>query len=577
MQYLIAGTAVAIALLLYLGQASAADHFAPAILFNADVVNDNAYNQQLLQGVQTYAERKDSDYQYRASADPATYQRHLEQLVAQGHDPILTPGPHTADIVKSVASTHPATTFITIDYTLNLPNVRSILFGENEAAFLAGILAAMRSETGQLGFIGGMEIPAIRSFADGFIAGARSVKPNTELARVYLSDTSPCPFDDPAAGYAAAQQLLDGGSDIIFAAAGASGEGALKAAAEAGALAVGVDSNQNGLYPGTVLTSVMKNLDRAVYVALVSERWGLWRTPVKRLGLAQGGVSVAMDAHNAPLITDAMRQAITQARDRILAESLILKGDSSTTAGHIKHPERLKVALTNRAQWPYIASSEGNTPDNAPGLIIDALDIASEQLGVTVDYDRQPLRRGVYDLARNDADALLVRAISTEMKKTGIYPTKDGKLDPDRALMNWDLAVYRRQNSPTGKDYRLTPIAVPLATRIAEDLARNNVALYANDNLQSRLEMLMRERVNSVVADPLHADYLISQSPEMSEQLEKTADAIGEEASYLLFNRAFYNRYPEFCEQLWNRLSQVRESAELWDRADRYFPNTSRP
>ncbi|BES69499.1 hypothetical protein RE428_05170 [Marinobacter nanhaiticus D15-8W] len=571
MHYLIAG-AVAVALLLCLGPALASDRFAPAILFNADVVMDNAYNQQLLRGVQTYAERKESDYEYRASADLTTYRRHLEALARAGRDPILTPGPHTREIVEAVAGRYPDITFITIDYTLDLPNVRSIMFRENEAAFLAGILAAMRSETGRLGFIGGMDLPAIRSFADGFIAGARSAKPDIEFERRFLSDTSPRPFDDREAGHAAASQLLAGGSDIIFAAAGASGDGALAAINQAGALAVGVDSNQNGLYPGTVLTSVMKNLDRAVYVALVSERWGLWRSPVKHLGMAQGGVSLAMDRNNASLIDDTMRQAIDQARKDILAERLVLEGDRSRKRVQaIERPARLTVALTDREQWPYIVDPASTQGNDQPGLIIDALNIASQQLDITFDYDRQPLLRGAYSLLRNKADALLVRSISADLKKNGVYPMKGMAEDPDRAIMNWDLAVYRRKDSPTGKDYRLTPIAVPLATRIADELSREGVELYANDDLDSRLAMLMRERVNSLVADPLHADYLISQSPEMSGRLEKTADSIGEEASYLLFNRTFYNRYPEFCEQLWNRLSEVRESVELWDRADRYF------
>ncbi|WP_165495817.1 BMP family ABC transporter substrate-binding protein [Marinobacter halodurans] len=546
--------------------------FAPAILFNSEVVMDNAYNEQLLKGVQTYAQRKDCDYVYKATAVPTTYRRYLEQLVAEGRDPILTPGTYTREIVREVAAAHPDVTFITIDYSLDLPNVHAILFREAEASYLAGVLAAHKSGSGKLGFIGGMPIPAIHEFESGFMAGALSVDPTIEVERLYLSDLTDRPFDDPEAAYRAARSLLEKGSDILFAATGSSGQGAMRAAKEAGALAIGVDSNQNGLYPGTVLTSVLKNLDRAVYVALVSERWGLWRQPVKQLGLAQGGVGLAMDNHNAPLISERQRQAVTRAREAILKGHLVVSNDGVASQSQLPHqPPRMRVILPAREQWPYITDPNGPNADKRPGLFIDALNLASEQLGVEFDYDRQPLRRGSYTLSKDKADAMLVRSIDADLKARTIYPMVNGQPDASRALMQWDLAVYRRKDGPTGQDYRLMPIGVPPGTRIADNLQRHGVTLFANNNLNSRLGMLMRERVNTVVADPLHADYLIDHSPTLQSEVIKTADSVGRETSYLLVSNNFYRNYPQFCEELWNRLSEVRESVALWDRADRYF------
>lgn len=566
--------AAILALFLFFGTTSAAAtrHFAPAILFNSEVVMDSAYNEQLLNGVQAYAKRKDCDYVYKATPDPAEYRQALEQLIAAGRNPILTPGTYTADIVRDVASEHPDTTFITIDYSLDLPNVHAILFRGAEAAYLAGVLAAHKSETGRLGFVGGLPIPAIQEFESGFAAGAHAVDPSIKVESLYLSDLSDQPFDDPDAGYRAGRTLLSHGSDILFAAAGSSGEGTLRAARDAHALAIGVDSNQNHLFPGTVLTSVLKNLDRAVYVALVSDRWGLWRQSVKHLGLAQDGVGLAMDENNAPLISDELRQTVARARQGILNGRIVV--DDGTDGNRLQtphRPPRMRVILPDREQWPYITDPTGPHADERPGLIIDALNLASEQLDVEFDYERQPQRRGSYTLLKNKADALLVKSIDANLEARTVFPEKNGQPDASRALMHWDLAVYRRKDSATGRDYRLMPIAVPLGTRIADDLQRNGVSLFPSDNLNSRLGMLMRERVNTVVADPLHADYLIEHSPALRGKVVKTADSIGEEASYLLVSNNFYSHYPQFCEALWNRLSKVRESVELWDRADRYF------
>ncbi|WP_165856344.1 BMP family ABC transporter substrate-binding protein [Marinobacter sp. JSM 1782161] len=563
-------TALIITLLLTL-TAHADSSFRPAILFNSDVVQDNAFNQQLLEGVQTYAERKGIDYAYKASANPRQYHRYLDTLIRGGRNPILAPGAATARIVRAAAEAHPDTTFITIDYSLDLPNVRSILFREREAAYLAGVLAAYRTESQVLGFVGGMKIPAIEDFREGFFAGAHSVNPVIQTRTLYLSDNSARPFDDADAGYQAGRKLLADQADIVFSAAGSSGEGTLRALAEAGALGIGVDSNQNDVAPGHVLTSVLKKLDRAVYVALVSERWGLWRNRVKHLGLAQDGVGLAMDEHNAPLITRAMHDAVDQVRNDILAGRLIVSDSDGSAIATERRPLSIRVLLPDTPQWPYITNAPQTGGADRPGLVIDALNLASQELGVPFHYERQPLRRGIYSLGRNEADALLVKSISPELDNIAVYPVEDGRPDPSRALMHWDLAVYRRADSPTGVDYRLMPIAVPLGTRIAEDLARKGVDLSRNDNLRSRLGMLERARVNTVVADPLHADYLIGRSPRLRNTIVKTADAIGEEASYLLLSRDFYRTYPRFSEELWNQLSQVRESVALWDQADRYF------
>jgi basic membrane protein A and related proteins len=176
--------------------------------------------------------------------------------------------------------------------------------------------AALASRSGKVGMVGGMDVPLVRKFACGFEQGARHARPGVTVAVNMIGDT-PAAWTDPARGAELAKAQVAQGVDVVFAAAGTSGLGAMQAAKDAGILTIGVDSNQNGLHPGTVLTSVLKRVDLAVLQAFRGVQPG-----VTALGLKEGGVDLAMDAHNAALVTPAMRARLDAARADIVAGRL---------------------------------------------------------------------------------------------------------------------------------------------------------------------------------------------------------------------------------------------------------------
>ena len=176
-----------------------------------------------------------------------------------------------------------------------------MLFKEHEGSFLVGMAAAMSSRTGRIGFVGGMDVPLIRRFAVGYEEGAKHVNPDILVYRD-MTGTTPAAWRNPAKGGELARGQFRRGADVVYAAAGATGLGVYQAAREAGKLAIGVDSNQNYLHPGTMLTSMIKRVDLAVYEAFKSARDGSWKGGVRILGLAEGGVGWALDEHNRSLV-----------------------------------------------------------------------------------------------------------------------------------------------------------------------------------------------------------------------------------------------------------------------------------
>jgi basic membrane protein A len=220
--------------------------------------------------------------------------------------------------VERVAQEFPQASLVIIDTIVDKPNVQSVIFREQEGAFLVGILGAMASRSGKIGYLGGMDIPIVRRVGQGYEDGARWAVPGIDVVK-NVTGTTPAAWTDPARGAELARTQFDRGVDVVFAAAGITGFGALQAAKDAGKLAIGMDSNQNPLFPGTVLTSLLKRVDLAVYDAFTSARDGKWQPGVRSLGLAENGVDYAMDENNAALVTAAMRQKAEEARAAIIA------------------------------------------------------------------------------------------------------------------------------------------------------------------------------------------------------------------------------------------------------------------
>jgi len=191
--------------------------------------------------------------------------------------------------------------------------VESVVFKEQEGSFLVGALAAMASKTGKVGFIGGMDIPLIRKFQCGYEQGAKFANPKAEVF-ANMTGTTGAAWNDPARGGELAKAQFAKGADVVFAAAGGTGMGVYQAAKDSKKLAIGVDSNQNHLQPGTMLTSMVKGVDVAVYNAAKAHKPG-----VTVLGLKEDGVGYAMDAHNAALVTADMKKKLEAAKADIIS------------------------------------------------------------------------------------------------------------------------------------------------------------------------------------------------------------------------------------------------------------------
>jgi basic membrane protein A len=211
--------------------------------------------------------------------------------------------------------------FTIIDAVVDLPNVQSINFREQESSYLCGMAAALASKTGKIGFVGGMDIPLIRKFALGYVAGARYVNPGIEVIQ-NMTGTTPAAWGDPTKGAELAKSQFGRGADVVFHAAGATGIGVMQAAKDAGLLSIGCDSNQDYLHPGSVLTSALKRVDVAVYKAFSDAKSGTWHAGQTVLGLAENGVDYSYDESNRAVLTPAMKQRLDQARADIISGKL---------------------------------------------------------------------------------------------------------------------------------------------------------------------------------------------------------------------------------------------------------------
>ena len=288
----------------------------PAVIYELGGKFDKSFNQSAWQGAERWKQATGQPYLEFEIVNAAQREQAALRLVERGAKPVVAIGfPQAASITK-IARQYPGTPFAIIDAVVELPNVQSFVYREHEGSFLAGMLAAMASRSAKVGFVGAMDIPLVRKFACGYEQGARHADPKVQVFTSLIGNT-PAAWTDPARGAELTKAQVAQGVDVVFSAAGTSGLGIMQAAKDAGILAIGVDSNQNGLHPGTMLTSMVKRVDLAVFQAFSGIRPG-----VTALGLKEGGVDLAMDEHNARLVTPAMRARLDAARADIVSGKL---------------------------------------------------------------------------------------------------------------------------------------------------------------------------------------------------------------------------------------------------------------
>ena len=301
-----------------LWSASQAMAYKPAVVFDMGGKFDKSFNEGIWNGLEKF--RKETGIKYREFEVQQEAQREqfLRKLAKRGSDPIIAVGFGQAAALSKVAKEFPNTRFSIIDMVVDLPNVQSIIFKEHEGSFLVGVLAALKSKTGKVGFVGGMDIPLIHKFACGYVQGVKYINSNTTVFQK-MTGTTPAAWSDPARGAQLAKTMFDSGADIVYAAAGSTGLGVLQAAADNKKLSIGVDSNQNYIQPGSVLTSMLKRVDVAAYEVFKTGHDGSWKPGFKILGLAEDGVGWALDEHNAGLVSALMESKVEQVRKGILS------------------------------------------------------------------------------------------------------------------------------------------------------------------------------------------------------------------------------------------------------------------
>jgi basic membrane protein A len=289
----------------------------PAIIFDLGGKFDRSFNEAAFNGAEQWADETGGSYREIELQSDAQREQAMRRLAEAGANPVVMAGFSQASSLEVVAPDYPDTTFVIIDGVVDEPNVRSVIFSEHEGSYLVGMLAGMASESGTVGFVGGMDIPLISRFGCGYAQGVRAVNPDATIIQ-NMTGTTPAAWNDPVRGGELTRAQIAQGADVVFAAAGGTGLGVLQTAADEGIFSIGVDSNQNYLHPGQVLTSMLKRVDVAVYDAF-STPLGEIETGIHVFGLAEDGVGYALDENNADLITEDMIAQVEAARAAIIA------------------------------------------------------------------------------------------------------------------------------------------------------------------------------------------------------------------------------------------------------------------
>ena len=302
---------------LFTSAAYAAD-VKPAIIYDLGHKFDASFNEGVFHGAEKFKKDSGVDYRDLEIQNDAEREQDLRKFAKAGYSPIMTVGFSWATALGKVADEFPNTKFAIIDADVDKPNVQSIKFKEEEGSFLVGVIAAKTSKTGKVGFVGGMDIPLISAFGCGYAQGVKYVNDKDEVF-ANMTGTDFHAWTDPVKGGELAKSQMDRGADIVYAAAGATGQGVLKAAADAGKLGIGVDSDQDNLFPGKVLTSMLKHVDIATYNSFMDAKNGTWKAGAMSLGLKEGGVDYAIDEWNKGVLTPEAKAAADAAKADIIS------------------------------------------------------------------------------------------------------------------------------------------------------------------------------------------------------------------------------------------------------------------
>ena len=288
------------------------------IVFDIGGKDDKSFNAAAWEGVKRAKQELGIFLRDVEPGDPTSIEPSMRAFAERGYDLIVGVGFAQAPIMDDVAHDYPNLKFAIIDGVIDLPNVASLIFKEHQGSFLVGMIAARTSKTGKVGFVGGMDIPLIHKFETGYAEGARYANPKIEVFENYVGVTDAA-WNNPGKGKELAKAQIDRGADVVFQAAGNSGLGVFDAAEDMHKLAIGVDSNQNWVKPGFILTSMIKRVDVAVFNTVKDIVDSRFKGGIHEFGLENDGIGYALDSYNQNLIPQNVLDEVERAKTDIIA------------------------------------------------------------------------------------------------------------------------------------------------------------------------------------------------------------------------------------------------------------------
>ena len=300
------------------------------IVFDIGGKDDKSFNAAAWEGVKRAKDELGIFLRDVEPGDPTSIEPSMRAFAERGYDLIVGVGFAQAPIMNDVARDYPNLRFAIIDGVIDLPNVASLIFKEHEGSFLVGMIAARTSKTGKIGFVGGMDIPLIHKFEKGYEEGARYANPKIQVFENYVGVTDAA-WNNPGKGKELSKAQIERGADVVFQAAGNSGLGVFDAAEEVtkyrrqngidppNVFAIGVDSNQNWVKPGFILTSMIKRVDVAVFNTVKDLLESRFKGGIHEFGMDNDGIGYALDDYNREMIPQSVLDEVDQAKRDIIA------------------------------------------------------------------------------------------------------------------------------------------------------------------------------------------------------------------------------------------------------------------
>ena len=297
--------------------------FKPAVVYDIAGKNDKSFNESVFNGATRFMNDTGIAVTELEPTNAAQVEQTLKKLAQRGYEPIVAVGFGMSNAVAAASEAYPDTKFTLIDGWVMAPNVQVVLYKEHEGSFLVGVLAAMNSQTGTVGFVGGMDIPLISRFECGYKQGV-AYQDSSMKVLANMTGSTPAAFGNPSKGGELTRSQVEAGADVVYAAAGGTGIGVYQTAADMGVLAIGVDDNQNYMQPGTMLTSMFKLVGDAAYDSYEAAMNGTWDPALRVLGLAENGVGWALDEYNRDMISAEMEARVNEVRDSIISGDIVV-------------------------------------------------------------------------------------------------------------------------------------------------------------------------------------------------------------------------------------------------------------